>query len=164
MSGLEFIDWSNDDDDAEEIVIYDIPAQKKTKTIFQFLSALTDKKEKLDFSDTSVSKGYNQFMINRWLSMNEFTLMFVEDINTMNLTDEQHFDILFSILPKRKFYFDYVKNNKSLSNDDYKYISDYFEISIKDAKNYSRILSVDDINGILTKYRYGENGKQTIEV
>ena len=103
-------------------------------------------------------------MINRWLSMNEFTLMFVEDINTMNLTDEQHFDILFSILPKRKFYFDYVKNNKSLSNDDYKYISDYFEISIKDAKNYSRILSVDDINGILTKYRYGENGKQTIEV
>ena len=162
-TGLDFIEW--EDDNAEVSPEYKVEPAKKTITIFQILRALTETKEVLDFNDNSVSKGYNQFMVNKWLSMNEFTLMFVEDINNISgLTDEQHFTILHSLLPQRKFYYDYSKKSKKLSNIDYKYVADYYQIGMKDAVNYIRVMSDEDINGILDKYRYGKNGKQIITV
>ena len=163
MSGLEFIDW--EEDTSSDIPEYDVDPVEKTISIFDILKALTETKKILDFDKLSVRKGYSQFMINRWLSMNEFTLMFVEDINTLqNISDEQHFTILHSLIPQRRFYYEYAKHSKNLSNTDHQYIADYFQIGIRDAENYTRVMTDEDINGILDKYRYGKNGKQTIDV
>ena len=74
--------------------------------IFNILSAMTFEKKQLNFNDDIVKKTYDQFMINRWLSMSEELFFVAELLNTTtNLTDEQHFDLLISFLPKEKFYF-----------------------------------------------------------
>jgi hypothetical protein len=126
--------------------------------IFSILGAMTNEKKQLDFNDESVQKAYDQFMINRWLSMSEELFFVAELLNTMpNLTDEQHFDLLISFLPKERFYFKYVKRAKDLTEKEKKYIADYFEIGLHDAEDYIRQMEQEEIDSILKKYKYGKN-------
>jgi len=132
--------------------------KKKKISIGQILAAATHKKEKLDFNDSIVKSSYDQFMVNRWLSMDDSLIFLAEVLNTMhNLTDEQHFNMISSALPKEKFYFSYIKGGKDLTEKDKRYISDYFGIGVTDTEIYINTLDDDEIDDILSKYKYGKN-------
>lgn len=141
----------------EEEVVEDT---KVKFSIFDILDAMTIKKKDLNFNDDIVRKTYDQYMINRWLSMGESEELFYisEMLNTMtNLTDEQHFDLLKSVLPKQKYYFKYLKRTKDLTEKEKRYIAHYFEIGIREAEDYIRQMSQEEIDEILKKYKYGKN-------
>lgn len=132
----------------------------KKISIFDFLNAMTWEKKNLDFNDDGVKSEYDQYMINRWISMEDELFFVAEMLNTMKkLTDEQHFDLLKSVLPKAKFFpFGcYMKKGKDLTEKETRYIAHYFEIGLKDAEDYIRQMSRDEIDGILKKYKYGKN-------
>lgn len=138
--------------------------KSKDFTIFDILDAMTINKSELNFKDDTVKKVYDQYMINKWLSMCELLIDIVFEVNKMkNLTDEEHFTILSSLLPKSKFYFKYVKKSKDLSLEEKKYVAHYFETGLKKAEDYIRILSEDEIKGILSKYKFGKNEKIKIK-
>lgn len=133
---------------------------KKALRIFDILDALTVNKTELDFEDDNVKKVYSQYMINTWLSMCDVLIDLANDMNSMqHLTDRQHFKMLFDILPQRKFYFKYTKRQKDLTESDKKYIAHYFEIGMKEAESYIKLMSDDEVNNILSKYVYGKNQK-----
>jgi len=131
---------------------------KKSITIYDILNAMTYENKDLDFTDVGVKKAYDQYMVNRWLSMSEGLVFVAELLNTThNLTDEQHFDLLKSILPNEKFYFKYIKRKKDVNLKEKRYIAHYFEIGIHDAEEYINHMTQDEIDDILNKYKYGHN-------
>ena len=137
-----------------------IELKKEALRIFDILDALTINKIELDFDDDNVKKVYSQYMINTWLSMCEVLIDLANDMNSMqNLTDRQHFRMLFDILPQTKFYFKYVKRQKDITLEDKKYIADYFEIGMNEADSFIKLMSDEELNDILSKYRYGKNQK-----
>lgn len=122
------------------------------------LDAMTINKEDLDFTDEHIKKVYDQYMINRWISMCDALIPVAEELTRMhNLSNEQHFAMLKSALPERKFYFKYVKADKELNQKEKRYIAHYYEIGIKDAEDYIRQMDKEDIDIILNKYKYGKN-------
>ena len=131
---------------------------KKSITIYDILNAMTYENKDLDFTDVGVKKAYDKYMVNRWLSMSEGLVFVAELLNTThNLTDEQHFDLLKSILPNEKFYFKYIKRKKDVNLKEKRYIAHYFEIGIHDAEEYINHMTQDEIDDILNKYKYGHN-------
>jgi hypothetical protein len=126
--------------------------------IFDILNCITYSKEDLDFSEDILKKAYNQYMINRWLSMNEHLFAISEIANKItNLTDEQHYDMLRSVIPKRRYQFNYLKKIKDVSAQQKKYIAHYYGIGLKDAEEYVHQMTEDDIECILNKYKYGKS-------
>ncbi len=139
------------------------PYKDRKVSIFEIIDALTVKKTELNFEDESVSKAYDQYMINRWLSMDESLFPFIEEVNMMqNLSDQQHCDLLRSTLPQRKFYIKYIKRKRELSEKDMRYVAHYFEAGLRDAHQYMLQMDDEEIQNILDKYKYG-NG-QMIQV
>lgn len=139
-------------------VVKEKPIKPKRLSIFDILNAATIDKKDLDFNDEEVNKAYDQYMINRWLSMDESLIFLAEMLTTTkNLTDQDHFNLIKTALPQDKFYIKYIKRKKDLTEKEKRYIADYHEIGIKDAEDYIRQMDEDDINDILDKYRFGKN-------
>lgn len=133
------------------------------KNIFDILNALTETKEKIDFDDEVINKEYDSYMINRFISMCEVYLPFVNEINKHdNIPKENHFQYYLNILPQRKQYFNYIKKNKEINSNDLKVVAHYFEIGIKEAEKYIKIMSNEDLQEILNIYKYGKN--QNIDI
>lgn len=126
--------------------------------LFDFLKSLTEKKEFLDFSNEEIRKNYQPFLINRFVSMAEIYTQVVNEINKYpDIPKESHFRYLFSILPKRKQFFNYIKKKKDLSQTEKQAIANYFEVGLTDAERYIQLLSDNQIKEILEIYRYGQN-------
>jgi hypothetical protein len=128
--------------------------------IIDILSAMTWQKIDLDFDDEVIKKTYDQYMINRWISMEEELFFIAEMMSTIkNLTDAQHFDLLKSVLPRAKFfnYGVYMKKAKDVTEKDKRYIAHYFEIGISEAEDYIRQMDQSEIDDVLKKYKYGKN-------
>ena len=130
--------------------------------IFYFLKAMTIDKKELDFTNYDIYKNYSIYMINRFVSMVECFIPFINEVNKYTMTKQSHYNLLKSILPKQKIYFKYMGKKKDLSLRDKKYIATYFEIGLKEAENYINLLSEDIIKEILKMYKYGRN--KTVDV
>jgi len=130
--------------------------------IFDILDALTINKSDLDFNDAEVKKIYNQFLVNKFLSMSEFLVPYVEQASVMIMSDEMHFIYLRSILPKRKFYYKFIKPSNKINEDNKYYISDYFEIGTRDIDGFADTIDDSEVDYILSKYMYGTNNQITL--
>lgn len=138
--------------------------KKNTNPIFKFLDAITYTKEDLNFDDPQISKDYEPYMINRWLSMVEIYLVFVNDtVNRYEMDKVSHFQFLKSSLPKQKVVrWDYIKKKKDLNIQEKKYIADYFEIGLKEAELYINMMEPKIIEKFLSIYTYGRN--KTVDI
>lgn len=123
--------------------------------LFDHLNNLTQFKKEVDFSNDEVKKSYNKFYINRFFSMVDFFVTVVNEINKYDLPDKDHYNYYLNVLPKRKYFFNYIKKPKELDEQEKKYIADYFEIGKKEAETYINMLGEDEIQEILNIYRCG---------
>lgn len=125
--------------------------------IFDHLNNLTQGKVEADFSNDEVKKSYNKFMINRFISMCDFFIPVVNEINRYDLPPDVHYNYYLNALPKRKYFFNYIKKGKELNEEEKKYIAHYFECGKKQAEEYINIMDDDQIQEILNIYKYGRN-------
>ena len=126
--------------------------------LFDYLKSLTERNEFVDFDNEEVRKGYQPFMINRFISMAEVFTQVVNEINRFSdIPKETHFRFFFSVLPKRRQFFKYIKKPKDLSQDEKLVIAKYFEVGLTDAERYINMLSEEEIKEILEIYKYGKN-------
>ncbi|MFW6122156.1 MAG: hypothetical protein ACOC80_14840 [Petrotogales bacterium] len=125
--------------------------------LFDYLDGLTVDNKDLDFSDEEVNKGYPDYMINRFVSMSEIYVPVVNEINKYDVPNSTHYRYYFSILPKRKHYFKYVKKKKDLDQKEKMVIARYFEVGLKDAERYIQLLDEKQIKEILEIFSYGKN-------
>lgn len=125
--------------------------------LFDYLNALTHKKEDLDFNNDEVRKGYNNYIINRFISMSEVYVPVVDEINRYDLPKSTHFRYFHAFMPKRKHYFKYIKKHKDLTVDEKKIIAKHFEVGLRDAEKYIEVLDQKELNSIIELYKYGKN-------
>jgi hypothetical protein len=126
--------------------------------LFEHLGNLTEKKVPFDLKNDEQSKSYAPYLINRFVSMSESFLLLANEINKYpDLSKESHYNFYLTSLPKRRQYFKYIKKTKEISEEDMKYVAEFFEITNRDAEHYIKILTEEQIKEIVKKYRYGKN-------
>lgn len=125
--------------------------------IFDYLNAITETKENLDFNSDEVKKDYSNYMINRFISMAEVYVPIVNEVNKFDLPKDTHFRYYQSVMPKRKQFFKYLKKKKEVTDVETQVIANYFEVGLKDAKRYIEMLDETQTQEILNKFRYGKN-------
>lgn len=118
-------------------------------SLFDYINSINDQKYIFD-EETYIKKNYNQFVINTAFSYFHDTVFIVNECNILpNMTDKQHYDFLFNMIKKKKRYSKWHKKDKI---DDIKVISDYYNISHYEAKQYSEILTKEQIDFIRNIY------------
>jgi len=97
-------------------------------------------------------EGWNNWLINRYLSMNQDYVEAVNIIqkNTWNMKGEHLYNLYKDLIPKQYVFLKYVKatNKKTYDNDEINAVQKYFEISKKEAKEYIDMLPESELQTI----------------
>lgn len=120
-------------------------------TLFDWLNEITfTKREWSSFSEDQ-RESFNSYMVHRYVSM---YIGYVEIANVaqkLPLTEkEKIYNIYKTMLPKKKMFLKYVKNqNKKPYDDLLKYVADYYHCSLGEAEHYIDIIREAGVRGIL---------------
>ena len=130
--------------------------KKKTKTIFEHISGIKEKKVPWNTLSDMDKKTFSPFIVNRWLSMN---LNLIELVNELQkhtigqLKPRDVYKLYFDVLPQKKTWDKYIKGKKESKYDEnvLKYLSKYYEVSQREVIGYLDILTKDEITEIIKK-------------
>lgn len=104
-------------------------------------------------------EGWSNYMINRYLSMNQDYIELVNLIqkNTWQMKGEHLYSLYKDVIPKSNTYLKYIKAKTSskYKPDEIEAVQKYYQVSKREAKDYIDLLSKDDIKDILKQI----NGK-----
>lgn len=132
----------------------------KDKSFFDYLNDVTV--TKIDFDDTSDTvKNYTPYLINRYISMCNMYIPYVNEINKFNVSKSVHYKYFQTLLPQRKQYFSYIQKKKKFDVEVKQKIASYFQISIKEVEKYAEILSEQQFNEICNAFDYGKQGSSS---
>lgn len=130
--------------------------EKNTLSLFEHLNNLTENKIEYDPMNDVQTKEYEPYMINRFVSMCDFYLPLVNEINKYDFPKATHYKYFLSSLPKRKQFFKYISKGKDVNKKDKEKIAEYFECSTRESEMYLEILSDEQIKTIVQKFEYGK--------
>ncbi len=127
--------------------------------IFDFINEITFNKTEWDSFDEVDKKLYNNFIINRFISMNVNFIDMVNIINKYDIPKKSHYNFYKDLIVKQKSYSKYIKNTTKSSNKEMiDLLCKYWECSSREAKENIQILEVDDIKSILKNF--GKSDKE----
>jgi len=129
--------------------------------LFDYLNNISEKKVELDFEDDEVSKNYQPYMINRFISTCETYISLVNEINQYEVPKEIHHRFFLTTIPQRKQYFNYsnIKKLKDVDEEDKELICKYFECSKKEVEQIVDLLTDEQVKEIVSIYKYGRKSK-----
>ena len=122
------------------------------KNIFDWLKAINTTKPPVESFTDKDWEVWNSYMVHRFLSMNPNYIDLVNEVQkSLPQNKKEIYSIYKEFIPKNNKWNKYIKSsvkqpNKDLSN----HIKDYFECSIKEAKEYITLLDTSQISRILT--------------
>lgn len=97
-------------------------------------------------------EGWNNWMINRYLSMNPDYCEVVNIIqkNTWQMKGEYLYNLYKDLIPKQYIFLKYIKASKKIDYDQEEVdaVASYFEVSKKQAKEYISMLPKDELEVI----------------
>ena len=122
------------------------------KNVFDWLKAINSTKPPVESFTDKDWEVWNSYMVHRFLSMNPNYIDLVNEVQkSLPQNKKEIYSIYKEFIPKNNKWNKYMKSsvkqpNKDLSN----HIKDYFECSIKEAKEYITLLDTSQISRILT--------------
>ena len=130
----------------EEIV------KKKTISPFDFARSLNEKD--YIFED---EKDYNSYMVNKTLSFGIDTIFYANDINQLYFLDKKlQYDYLFNSIREAKRYNKWIKPT---IDDRLNIIAAHYNYSLQKAKSALKVLTEEQINGIIKNQEKGGTKK-----
>ena len=127
--------------------------------IFRVLKSITLDKKEWNKLDEEERNSFNNYMINRFLSMDPDYCEVVNIVqkNTWQMSGEHLYNLYKDLIPKQYKFLKYIKaKNKTEYDDEEVYaVRDYFEISKKEAKEYMDMMTREEIEDITSQI----NGK-----
>jgi len=114
--------------------------QQKVKGLFDHIDAIYTN-QKPDYY-TSLSDGdkksYNNYMVNKFLSMNPHQLPFVNELQKYTLTPELHYAFFSRVIPKGKQFNKYIKSKKESSYETWlvDLVREHYSVSTGEATDY----------------------------
>jgi hypothetical protein len=115
---------------------------------FDYLNAAY-KKEGFDtlINNRFFETSYNKFLVCRALSQFPETIGYAEVMNELSdIPNELHFRILYTLLPRKKQYGRWAKAD--VVTERIKTISEFYQVNLRKAEEYSRLLSESQWNYI----------------
>ena len=127
----------------------------------------TKKRRWEDFNDEE-KKSFNVFIINKALSMNPNyinVVNMVQNYTGLNqiLSQKEVFNLYYSLLPTKFRFYKWIKGEKTKKDKEKaEYLAMHFEVSIREAYDYLKILDRKTINQIIKNYK-NETSRKTIQ-
>jgi hypothetical protein len=104
-------------------------------------------------------EGWNNWMVNRYLSMDQDYCEVVNIVqkNTWQIKPEHLYNLYKDIIPKQYVFLKYIKakNKVDYKKDEIEAVQQYFEVSGREAKEYIKMLPKDELTNIMSQV----NGK-----
>ena len=104
-------------------------------------------------------EGWNNWMINRFLSMNQDYIEVVNIVqkNTWQMKGEYLYNLYRDIIPKQYVFLKYIKSNtkQDYNVEEIEAVQQYFEVSKKEAKEYINMLPKEELE-IITQQVNGK--------
>ena len=115
----------------------------KPKTLFDHIDAIYTN-QRVDYFDNlsdGEKKTYNNYMVNRFLSMNPHQVPFVNELQKYNLPSNIHYLFYSQVLPKGKQFNKYIKKTKEVKYEDWlvNIVVKHFNVSTMEAEEYLNI-------------------------
>ena len=127
----------------------------------------TKKRTWNDFNDEE-KKSFNVFIINKTLSFNPSYLNIVNMVQNYTglnqvLSQKEVFNLYFSLLPTKFRFYKWIKGEKTKKEKEKaEYLAMHFEVSIREAYDYLKILDKKTINKIIRNYE-NKSSRKTIQ-
>jgi len=121
------------------------------RNIFDWLNEVTLTKRPVeDIPEESWDK-WNSYMMHRYLSMYVGYVGIVNYVQIINpQSKKQIYNIYRELIPKKKIYLKYIKNQNKKSNQELvEYVSSYFKCGLAEADHYIHILPPEEVKNIL---------------
>jgi hypothetical protein len=126
-------------------------------SIFDLLKHITSLKTDWSKISDEEKEYWNNYMINRFISMSEDYVDIVNIIqkHTWQMEPEKLYKIYKEVIPKKQVFLKYIKakNKKEFDKEEVNIISNYFEISNKEAKEYILIMPKEELKEILDQFK-----------
>ena len=124
--------------------------------LFSWINELFVGKRNWDTFSDADKKKFSPFMVNRYLSMNDDFLPFVNYFQKYTIEvmpPKVVYQFYCNLLPKKKIYLKYLTGNKYKIDDTVaECLIKYFEVSKKQALEYYRLMDKKDLKLLLKKF------------
>ena len=122
-------------------------------TIWNWLEEITYKKSPASSFSEKDWESFNSYMIHRFISMNPYYIELTNKVQTIVPTEKIRIYTAYKeLIPKRKVFLKYIKGSNSKYNTELmELLSNHFECSKKEAKEYFDILGKVKIKNLLGK-------------
>jgi hypothetical protein len=127
--------------------------------LWDWLNQITYEKKSWSSFTEDQQSSFNPYMVHRFVSMYNGYIDIANIAQKIPLTEkEKVYTIYKTLLPKKKMYLKYVKNqNQKNYKELAEYVSDYFEVSLGEADEYIDILQEYGVRDILWKMGVNED-------
>jgi carbonic anhydrase len=134
------------------------------KNVFDWVKEINGNKREWNLFSNAEQELFNSYVIHRVLSMNPDFIEIVNEAQSLPLTHKkQIYSIYREFIPKNNKWFKYIKSNtKEPNNDLVLKLKDYFKVSIREIKDYLKILDKKEIQSILNKQGLEEKEIKTL--
>lgn len=139
----------------EKIQETEIKPEKISKpNVFDFMNDLSKEKKNLLGKDFEMyEKFYNQFMINKGFSYHPDTILHAAEMNLrQNVSVSMHNKYFLEAIKPRKRYSKWFKPEKDADLD---LVQSYYKCGRREAQDYVKILSIEEINSIKKEMNKG---------
>ena len=119
-------------------------------TIFDWLNEISYSKRPWSLFNNEDRESFNPYMINRFISMKENYIDFVNTIQKYPINKESLYNYYCQLIPKRKTFFRYIKPKKSTLNSNLiTILAKYFELSEREIRDSYYLVGKDYSQNIL---------------
>jgi hypothetical protein len=119
-------------------------------TIFDWLNEISYNKRSWSSFNSEDRESFNPYMINRFISMKETYIDFVNTIQKYSIDKEILYNFYCEIVPKRKTFFRYIKPKKSKFNSELiTILSKHFKVSKREIRDSYHLIAKDYSQNIL---------------
>ena len=119
-------------------------------TIFDWLNQISYDKRSWSSFNSEEHESFNPYMINRFISMKETYIDFVNTIQKYSINKESLYNYYCQLIPKRKTFFRYIKPKKSKFNSELiTILSKYFKVSKREIKDNYHLIGKDVSRSVL---------------
>ena len=121
--------------------------------LFDWLKEINYKKSPVDSFTNKDWDEFNAYMVHRFLSMNPDFLELVNEVQSLPPTDKQQiYSIYREYIPKNNKWSKYVKSTVKPRNKDLiQYLTNYFQLSTREIKEYLHFLDNKEVTKILSQ-------------
>jgi hypothetical protein len=141
--------------------------EKKSATLFDLMSGLTDKKREWSKWPETDQKKFSTYLVNRWLSMRMELTELINEFQTYTigqLSPRDTYRLYYELLPTNKAFAKYIKGK---SEDRYEkdlvaQIAEHYQVSKSEASDYVELMDKMQCERILTMYGYSDAEKKKL--